>query len=222
MVPEMSGLVPDDIEGYVDRHTTAEPEHLRAVAAETRERTRSPGMLSGHVEGRLLETLVHTTGATRVLEFGTFTGYSALSMAAALPPGGKVTTLEMSEEHAEIARRHIAASPHGDRIELLFGPALESVRELDGPFDLVFIDADKPSYHLYYEAALERLADRGLIAVDNTLWSGRVVDERDPDPDESTLALRRFNDRVARDERVVAVILTVRDGVTLIRKRQSR
>jgi caffeoyl-CoA O-methyltransferase len=218
MVPEMSGLVPEDIERYVDEHTTAEPEHLTAVAAETRERTRSPGMLSGHVEGRLLETLVFATGARNVLEFGTFTGYSALAMAAALPPDGVVTTLEMSEEHAEIAGRHIAASPYADRIDLRVGPALDLVRDVDGPFDLVFIDADKPSYHLYYEAALEKLAERGLIVVDNTLWSGDVVDERAPDPNETTLAIRRFNDQVARDERVVAVLLTVRDGVTLIRR----
>jgi caffeoyl-CoA O-methyltransferase len=214
----MAGLVPEDIERYVDAHTSAEPEHLRAVAAETQERTRAPQMMSGHVEGRLLETLVHMSGAKRVLEFGTFTGYSALSMAAALPEGGKVVTLELSEEHAEIARRHIDASPHADRIELLVGPALESLEGVDGPFDLVFIDADKPSYGLYYEAALERLAERGLIVVDNTLWSGRVVDERDPDPDDTTLSIRRFNDRVARDERVVSVILTVRDGVTLIHR----
>jgi caffeoyl-CoA O-methyltransferase len=218
MVPEMAGIVPDDIERYVDAHTTAEPEHLAAVAAETRDGTRSPGMMSGHVEGRLLETLVFATGAMRVLEFGTFTGYSALSMAAALPTGGKVVTLEVSPEHAEIARRHIAASPYAERIELRLGPALESLDDLDGPFDLIFIDADKPSYHLYYEAALERLAERGVIVVDNTLWSGRVLDERDPDPDNMTLAIRRFNDMVARDGRVVSVILTIRDGVTLVRR----
>jgi caffeoyl-CoA O-methyltransferase len=214
----MPGLVPEDIERYVDAHTSPEPDHLKAVAAETRDGTRSPQMMSGHVEGRLLETLVHTSAAKRVLEFGTFTGYSALSMAAALPEGGRVVTLEVSEEHAAIARRHIDASPYGDRIEMLVGAALESLDGIDGPFDLVFIDADKPSYGLYYEAALERLAERGLIVVDNTLWSGRVVDERDPDPDDTTLSIRRFNDMVARDERVVSVILTVRDGVTLIRR----
>jgi len=218
MVPEMPGIVPEDIERYVDAHTSREPEHLRAVAEETRERTRAPQMMSGHVEGRLLETLVHTAGAMRVLEFGTFTGYSALSMAAALPEGGRVVTLEVSEEHAEIARRHIEASPYAERIDLRVGPAQQSLEGLDGPFDLVFIDADKPSYGLYYEAALERLAERGVIVVDNTLWSGRVVDEREPDPDDTTLAIRRFNDMVARDERVVSVILTVRDGVTLIRR----
>jgi caffeoyl-CoA O-methyltransferase len=219
MVPEMPGIVPEDIERYVDEHTTRESDHLAGVASETRERMSSPGMLSGHVEGRLLETLVHVSGARRVLEFGTFTGYSALSMAAALPDDGKVITLELSEERAEVARRNFAASEHGDRVELRVGPALDSVAELEGPFDLVFIDADKPSYPLYYEAALERLADRGVIVVDNTLWSGRVVDERDPDPDESTLAMRRFNDRIARDERVTCVLLSIRDGVTLIRRR---
>jgi caffeoyl-CoA O-methyltransferase len=214
----MPGLVPEDIERYVDAHTSAEPEHLAAVAAETRERTRAPQMMSVHVEGRLLETLVHITAAGRVLGFGTFTGYSALSMAAALPEGGKVVTLEVSEEHAEIARRHIAASPYADRIDMRVGPARESLEDIDGPFDLVFIDADKGSYPLYYEAGLERLAERGLIVVDNTLWSGRVVDERDPDPDDTTSAIRRFNDMVTRDERVTSVILTVRDGVTLIRR----
>jgi caffeoyl-CoA O-methyltransferase len=219
MVPEMPGIVPEDIERYVDEHTTAEGEHLAAVAAVTREQTRSPGMLSGHVEGRLLETLVFATAAKRVLEFGTFTGYSALSMAAALPPDGEVVTLEVSEEHAEIARRHFAESPYGDRIDLRFGPALESLETIDGPFDLVFIDADKGGYPAYYEAGLERLGERGLIVVDNTLWGGRVVDEREPDPDDTTLAIRRFNDMVARDERVASVILTIRDGVTLIRRR---
>ena len=219
MVPEMPGIVPEDIERYVERHTTSEPDHLAAVAGETREQMSSAGMLTGHVEGRLLETLVHASGATQVLEFGTFTGYSALSMASALPPGGKVVTLEVDPERAQVARRHFGESRYGDRIELRLGPALESVADLPGPFDLVFIDADKSSYPLYYEAALERLADRGLIVVDNTLWSGRVVDEREPDPDESTLALRRFNDRVARDERVTCVMLSIRDGVTLIRRR---
>ena len=220
----MAFIVPEDIERYVDSHTTAEPEHLSALAAETRERLRSPQMLSGHVEGRLLETLVFATGARRVLEFGTYSGYSALSMAAALPHDGKVVTLELDAEHAEVARRHFAESPYGDRIELRLGPALESLRDVgDERFDLVFIDADKAGYPDYYEAALERLSERGLIVVDNTLWSGRVVPERDdadPDePGETTLALRRFNELVAGDERVVCVILTVRDGVTLIRKR---
>jgi caffeoyl-CoA O-methyltransferase len=141
-------------------------------------------------------------------------------MAAALPADGKMVTLEVSPEHARFARRHFTDAPHGDKIELRLGPALESVQQLDGEqFDLVFIDADKPGYLDYYEAALKLLSPRGLIVVDNTLWSGAVLPERDSDPSESTQALRKFNDTVAGDERVVCVILTVRDGVTLIRKR---
>jgi caffeoyl-CoA O-methyltransferase len=216
----MAGLVPDDIERYVEEHTTAAPEYLARLSAETREKLSTPQMMSGHVEGRLLETLVFATGARRVLEFGTYSGYSALSMAAALPPDGKVITLEVSPEHAEFARRHFAEAPHGEKIELRLGPALESVEELSGQkFDLVFIDADKPGYLSYYGAALPLLSERGLIVVDNTLWSGAVLPERDPDPSESTRALRVFNDTVASDERVVCTMLTVRDGVTLIRKR---
>jgi caffeoyl-CoA O-methyltransferase len=216
----VAGLVPDDIEAYAAEHTTAEPDHLAALAIETREHMSAPQMLSGHVEGRFLETLAFTTGARRVLEFGTFSGYSALAMASALPEDGRLVTLELDPERAEVARRHFSEHPAGGRIELRLGPALESVRDLgDERFDLVFIDADKPSYLDYYEASLERLADRGLIVVDNTLWSGDVVPERQPEPNESTRALREFNDFVARDERVVCVILTIRDGVTLIRRR---
>ncbi len=216
----MAGLVPDDIEAYAAEHTTAEPDHLAALAIETREQMSAPQMLSGHVEGRFLETLVFTTGARRVLEFGTFSGYSALAMASALPDDGRLVTLELDPERAEVARRHFSTHPAGGRIELRLGPALESVQALgDERFDLVFIDADKPSYLDYYEASLERLSERGLIVVDNTLWSGDVVPERQPEPNVSTRALREFNDSVARDERVVCVILTIRDGVTLIRRR---
>jgi caffeoyl-CoA O-methyltransferase len=222
----MPFIVPEDIERYVAAHTTTEPPHLAALAAETRERLRAPQMLSGHVEGRLLETLVFCTGARQVLEFGTYSGYSALSMAAGLPPDGRVVTLEIDAEHAEVARRHFAQSPYADRIELREGPALESLRPAgEEQFDLVFIDADKTGYPVYYEAALERLTPHGLIAIDNTLWSGRVVPERDADsedePTDTTLALRGFNDAVAADDRVTAVILTVRDGVTLVRRRSD-
>ena len=210
--------MPDEIENYALAHTTPVEERMDALAEETRSTLRAPGMLSGPVEGRLLETLVFATGARLVLEFGTYSGYSALSMARALPPDGRIVTLEVDPEHAEFARRHIAGSPFADRIEVLLGPALESVERLDGPFDLVFIDADKEGYASYYEAALAKLSPRGLIAVDNTLWSGSVLDPG-PDADESTLALARFNDMVVRDERVTCVMLTVRDGVTLIRRR---
>jgi caffeoyl-CoA O-methyltransferase len=218
MVPDMPGFVPEEIDRYAEEHTTPVGDFMDALAEETRSTLRAPAMLSGAVEGRLLEMLVFATGARSVLEFGTYSGYSALSMARALPVDARIVTLEVDPEHAEFARRHIAASPYADRIEVLLGPALESVERLDGPFDFVFIDADKENYASYYEAALAKLSPRGLIAVDNTLWSGRVLDAGD-EADESTRALARFNDMLVRDERVVCVMLTVRDGVTLVRRR---
>jgi caffeoyl-CoA O-methyltransferase len=217
----MPGIVPEEIERYAEEHSTPVEERMDVLAEETRSTLRAPGMLSGAVEGRLLETLVFATGAQRVLEFGTYSGYSALSMARALPPDGRIYTLEVDEEHAAFAQRHIDASPFADRIEVLLGPALESVERLDGPFDLVFIDADKENYGRYYEAALAKLSPRGLIVVDNTLWSGAVLDPDAEDASDSTRALAAFNDAVANDERVICVMLTVRDGVTLIRRRLS-
>jgi caffeoyl-CoA O-methyltransferase len=174
-------------------------------------------MLTGTIEGRFLELLVHAAGAKRVLELGTYSGYGTLSMAAGLPAGGRIDTCELSEERAAVARRYVERAGHADRVTVHVGPALDTIRRLDGEWDFVFIDADKDNYVAYYEEVLPRLTARGLIAADNTLWSGRVLD--DADDSESTRAIREFNEHVARDDRVVAVILTVRDGVTLIRRR---
>jgi caffeoyl-CoA O-methyltransferase len=205
-----------ELDAYIEAHATPDEPLLTELAEETRATQESPQMLSGTVEGRLLETLVFVTGARSVLEFGTFSGYSALSMAAALPADGRVVTLELDPERASFARSYMDRSEHGAKIEIKVGPALESVAQLTGPFDLVFIDADKQGYVDYFEAALERLSPRGLIVADNTLWSGRVVDP--DDTDEGTEAIRRFNDHVRNDPRVRSVILSVRDGVTLIRR----
>jgi caffeoyl-CoA O-methyltransferase len=209
-------VVQPELEAYAEAHSTPPPAHLAALAEETRRSFAWHQMMVGPLEGRFLEFLVFLARARRVLEIGTFTGYSALSMAAALPPEGRIVTCEVSERHAEVARRHIGASPYADRIEVRLGPALETLGALDGPFDLVFIDADKASYLDYYEAVLPKLAPGGLIAADNTLWSGRVLDPADQSED--TRAIRAFNDRVASDPRVVVVQLTIRDGVTLIRR----
>jgi len=175
----------------------------------------SPGMLTGTIEGRFLELLVFAAGARRVLEIGTFTGYSALSMAAALPDDGRIDTCDIEPAHVEVARRYVAQSPYGSKITIHLGPALDTIAQLEGEFDLVFIDADKPNYANYYEAVLPRLAERGLIAIDNTLWSGRVLDPQD----DHTQSIAALNDRIAADERVIAVQLTIRDGVTLVRRR---
>jgi caffeoyl-CoA O-methyltransferase len=212
----MTLVVPDEIEAYAEAHTNAPTDLLRRLAEETRATLRSPQMLTGTVEGRLLEFLVFSTGARRVLELGTYSGYSAISMAAALPEGGRIDTCEVDEQHAAVARRYIEEAGFSDRIRIHLGPALETLSRLEGDFDLVFIDADKENYVNYYETVLPRLSARGLIAADNTLWSGRVIDESEES--EGTLAIRAFNEHVRRDDRVVSVMLTVRDGVTLIRR----
>ena len=207
-------VVDPAIEAYTEAHTTPAPALLLALAAETERSLADPQMMVGAVEGRFLQLLVFATSARRVLEIGTFSGYSALSMAAGLPPGGTLVTCEVDPRHADVARRFVADSPYADRVDIRLGPALDTVAALDGPFDLAFIDADKPNYVGYYEAVLPKLAERGLIVVDNTLWSGRVLDESDTSED--TVAIRAFNDHVAADPRVVCVQLPVRDGVTLV------
>jgi caffeoyl-CoA O-methyltransferase len=214
----LTPILEEALEAYAERHTTSPDPALSALAEETRAKLDAPGMLTGPVEGRLLETLVFALQPRLVLELGTYSGYSALSMAAALPPDGRIVTCEISEQHAEVAARHFAASPLGQRIELRVGPAHETIDELAGPFDLVFIDADKTSYPDYYEAVLPKLSERGLIVADNTLWSGRVLEADSPDATPETRALAAFNERVAGDPRVACVMLTVRDGITLIRR----
>jgi caffeoyl-CoA O-methyltransferase len=210
-------IVPDEIERYAEEHTTPPSELLRRLAEETRATLEAPQMLTGTIEGRFLELLVFASGARRVLELGTYSGYSSISMAAALPPGGHIDTCELDPTHAEVARRYIAEAGFADRITVHLGPALETIGRLEGEFDLVFIDADKVSYRSYYDALVPRLADRGLIAVDNTLWSGQVLADSGDDS-ESTEALRAFNEHVRDDPRVTCVQLTVRDGITLIRR----
>jgi caffeoyl-CoA O-methyltransferase len=209
-------IVSRDIEHYAEAHSSPPPEHLLALAVETELALDFPQMMVGALEGRFLEMLVFSLAPQRVLEIGTFSGYSALSMAAGLPPGGRIITCDISEKHLEVARRFIEKSPYADRIEIRQGPALDTIATLDGPFDFVFIDADKPNYVNYYEALLPKLSPRGLIAADNTLWSGQVLDASDTS--EGTVAIRAFNDHVRDDPRTEQVQLTVRDGVTLIRK----
>ena len=203
------------VEAYAEAQVTPPPQHLRTVARETADELGLTQMLTGPVAGRLLETLVFAMAPQLVLEIGTFSGYSALSMAAALPAGGHIVTCELDDERADFAQRHIDAADAGDRIEIRRGPALESIAALEGPFDLVFIDADKTGYVGYYEAVLPRLAARGVIVADNTLAGGRAATDAD---DDTARAIRAFNDHVAADPRTVQVLLTVRDGITLIRR----
>lgn len=211
-------IVPEAVEAYAAAHSTPPPAHLQTLAEETRADLESPQMLTGEIEGRFLEFLVFLAQPRLVLEIGTYSGYSALSMAAALPAGGRIVTCELDPERAAFAQRHIDAAGYADRIEIRQGPGLETIGGLDGPFDLVFIDADKTGYRDYYEAVLPKLSERGLIVVDNVLWSGRVAEPPSGEDTDSTRALRAFNDQVAADERVVSVMLSVRDGITLARR----
>jgi len=211
-------LVSDAVEAYAAAHTSQAAAHLQALADHTRAELDCPQMLTGEVEGRLLEFLVFLARPRLVLEIGTYSGYSALSMAQTLPADGRIVTCELDDARADVAEHQIAAAGLADRIEVRRGPALGTVNALDGPFDLVFVDADKAGYLDYYEAVLPKLSLRGLIVVDNVLWSGRVARDPSDDDEDSTRAMRAFNDHVAADERVVNVMLTVRDGVTLIRR----
>ncbi|MEO7118549.1 MAG: class I SAM-dependent methyltransferase [Candidatus Limnocylindrales bacterium] len=204
------------VEGYATEHTSAEPTRLTDLAQATRGFSDAPQMMVGRLEGRFLKMLVAATGARHVLEIGTFTGYSALSMAEALPPDGTIVTCELSERHAGMARQAFDASPFGAQIEIQLGPAIDTLLRLEGPFDFIFIDADKPGYISYYEAVLPLLAANGLIAADNVLWSGRVLDGTAAD--ESTQAIMAFNEHVVNDPRVECVMVPIRDGVTLIRR----
>jgi caffeoyl-CoA O-methyltransferase len=192
------------LERYAEAHTTPLPAELAAIARETELTFAWPEMMSGPVVASLLGTLVYALQARLVVEIGTFSGFSAVAMSANLAPGGRLISCELNPEHAEFAQRRIAEAGFADRAEVRLGPALETLATIDGPIDLVFIDADKHGYLDYYEAALPKLADHGLIVADNTLSArGTIAD---------------FNERVRGDERVVATLLTVRDGLTVIRR----
>ena len=200
------------VDAYAEAHTTPSGELFERLAAETREKTTLPQMMVGEVEGRFLEFLVRLMRARRVLELGTFTGYSSLSMARGLPEGGRVISCDVDQETTAIARRYSEEAGLADRIEYRVGLALETIAQLDGTFDLVFIDADKPNYRNYYEAVLPKLSDNGLIVADNALRDGRVLEDGDE-------PMKAFNDHVRSDPRVECVLLTVRDGMLLVMKR---
>jgi caffeoyl-CoA O-methyltransferase len=213
----MVQLINPEVLEYADAHTTAPPGHLESVDVSTKEDFAAWGMMVGRQEGRFLEMLVWATQATSVLEIGTFTGYSAIAMAAGLPKGGAIVSLEVDPHHAKVARGNIAAAGYESHISVIEGSALRSLEELQGPFDLVFIDADKVSYDAYFEAVLPKLSRHGLIVVDNTLQAGGVL-ASEREPHEGARALRAFNDKIVNDPRVVCVLTTIRDGVTLIRR----
>lgn len=213
----MKPLVAPEIEAYAQAHSQPESPIRRALREET-ERTREDAvMVVGPLEGAFLQMVTQLVGARRVLEIGTFTGYSALCFAEALPEDGTVITCEIDEEAAAVARRYLARSPVGRKIDIRLDPALDTMRALSGPFDLIFIDADKINYLNYYRRALDLLAPHGVILIDNVLWSGEVL--KHPPPDERTEAIQELNRTVAGDPRVTAVLVTIRDGVLMVRRK---
>ncbi|MHC9064538.1 O-methyltransferase [Nitrospira sp. CMX1] len=212
----MERLVPSEIEAYAEAHSMPESAVCRALREETQRTMEYPQMLVGPLEGAFLKMMTKLVGATRVLEIGMFTGYSALCFAEALPEHGTVITCEVNEKSAAVARRYFAQAPFGSKISISIGPALDTMPMLTGPFDLIFIDADKINYLNYYRRSLDLLAPNGVILIDNVLWSGEVL--KQPPPDESTAAIQELNRTVAADPRVSAVLVTVRDGVLVIKR----
>ncbi len=208
----------DAIEGYAAAHSTPPADLFARLEAETRETQSAPQMMVGALEGAFLSFVVGLMRPQRVLEIGTFTGWSSIAMASALRPGGTLVTCDVNEETSAVARRYAEEAGVADRIEYRLGPALETLATLDGPFELVFIDADKPGYVDYYEAVLPKLAAAGVILADNTLAGGDVLEPNG----EMSISIARFNEHVRADDRVECVLLTIRDGITLIRTRSAQ
>lgn len=205
------------LDDYISAHSSPEGDYLYRLFRATHVEILAPQMASGQVQGRFLKFLVKMIKPSRVLEIGTFTGYSALCMAEGLEPGAKLFTFEVEDELEDFTRRWINGSEHASKIEFIIGDALEIVPELGERFDLVFIDGNKREYVKYFEMAMEYLNDGGWILADNTLWDGHVIEQERQDA--QTNGVRAFNDHVRADSRVEVVMLPLRDGLTIIRKK---
>ncbi len=208
-------IIQPSLDEYSRTHSTNVDKLFEALRKETYAGTSHPEMQVGPVEGRFLRMLVLITGARTVLEFGTFTGYSALMMASALPEGGVLYTLDRNGVTNDIAQKYFDKASFGGKIRAILGNARDTIRTIPGPIDLAFIDADKTAYDFYYEEALKRLRPGGVVALDNMLWEGEVLA---PEDDEGK-AIDALNQKIAQDPRVEAVLLTVRDGIMLVRKK---
>lgn len=210
----------EQLRDYISAHTTEAPDVLRKIERRTGLYTINPRMLSGHVQGRLLSFLSRLIQPKRVLELGTFAGYSALCLAEGLQPGGKVVTIEKNDELEDFIRENLSLSELGEQVELHIGATSEVLPTLpkEELFDLVFIDADKRSYVSDYELLFPLVRKGGIILADNTLWDGHIIDP-EYDNDKQTIGLRTFNDHIQQDERVENLILPIRDGLTIIRKK---
>lgn len=209
------GWIPKEIEDYCIEHSTQPEETAKALQKHTMESVHGSNMLIGEMEASLLKFLIRANGSKRILELGTFTGYSALIMAEALPDDGKIITIDLNPSTTEIAKQYWAQSSHGKKIELILKPGLEALKSLDGKFDFIFIDADKNNYSNYLEWALDHLSEKGIIVTDNTLWSGKILT---PGLDKQTDSIRAHNLMARELEGYVKTLLPIRDGMFLIQK----
>lgn len=209
-------LVSYEIEKYIDAHTTAESDALQQLNRKTQTDVLMPQMLSGKVQGQFLKFISQMLQPARVLEIGTFTGYAAICLAEGLPENGKLFTIDINEELEAIARTHIEKAGLQNKVIQIIGNAVQEIQQLNETFDLVFIDADKQNYSLYYELVIDKVRSGGFILADNVLWSGKIIDEQ---KDKDTKKLAEFNDKVQQDNRVENVIVSIRDGIMMIRKK---
>jgi len=215
----MKPMVLPEVEAYAEAHSLSESDICRRLREETYRTMDLPQMVVGPLEGAFLKVMAMSVGAKRILEIGTFTGYSALCFAESLPDEGEVITCDIDPESTALAKKYWAESPHGLKIQFRLAPALETLAELTGQFDLIFIDADKVNYVKYFRRALDLIAPTGVILIDNVLWSGEVL--KSPPPDSNTEAIQELNRLIHAEPRVSSVLLTIRDGVFLIKPRSS-
>ncbi|WP_066224317.1 O-methyltransferase [Formosa haliotis] len=211
-------FIPEELDNYVVQHTEDEPQLLQQLTRETYQKILQPRMLSGHYQGRILSMISKMIRPKNILEIGTYTGYSALCLAEGLQESGALHTIDVNEELFDFQRKYFDASEYGDQIHQHLGPALEIIPELDVTFDLVFIDADKENYPNYFHLILEKLNPGGIILSDNVLWSGKVIEPLNP-KDTSTKAVLEYNTLLKEDSRIETVLLSVRDGLTISRKK---
>jgi caffeoyl-CoA O-methyltransferase len=208
-------IINEELQLYAEQHTTPENDQLKTINRETHAQVLRARMLSGHLQGRVLSMISCMLKPQRILEIGTYTGYSALCMAEGLTEDGKIITVDVNEELEEMVRSNFAKSPWNSRIDFLLGDARVIIPGLQEKFDLVFIDADKENYSLYYDLVFDKVRQGGIILADNVLWSGKVIELK---PDKDTLSIQEFNRKIQQDQRVENVLLPIRDGIMMIRK----
>ncbi len=208
-----------ELQAYCDAHTNEEPQVLKELDRDTNVNVLMPRMLSGHFQGRFLSLFTQILNPKRILEIGTFTGYSGIAMAEGLREDGELVTVDINEELSDMVREYAEKAGVADRITIRTGPALEVIPTLEGTFDLIFIDADKSNYGNYYEAVIERLNPGGIILADNVLWSGKVLEKNRKKLDKDTAAVLEFNRKVQEDPRVDNILLPLRDGLMMARKK---